>query len=87
MLKVENYEFALDAILDENAIEIGYSFICFCAYLNPNLKIDNLPQDKQEAVEDSAITLYGLIHARYILSGPGMHRMVRSCFRFSYCLV
>lgn len=64
-LLVENYEFALDAILDENAIEI-----------------DNLAQDKQEAVEDSAITLYGLIHARYILSGPGMQRM---CDKFQNC--
>jgi hypothetical protein len=37
---------------------------------------DNLPPDKQEIVEDNAITLYGLIHSRYIITGVGLQKMV-----------
>eukprot|EP00602_Paraphysomonas_sp_CaronLab_P006317 CAMPEP_0185026044 /NCGR_PEP_ID=MMETSP1103-20130426/9661_1 /TAXON_ID=36769 /ORGANISM="Paraphysomonas bandaiensis, Strain Caron Lab Isolate" /LENGTH=248 /DNA_ID=CAMNT_0027559471 /DNA_START=157 /DNA_END=903 /DNA_ORIENTATION=- len=37
--------------------------------------LDSLPEDKQEVVETAAEVLYGLIHARYILTNKGMLAM------------
>lgn len=38
--------------------------------------IDNLTEEQHEIIETAAEVLYGLIHARYILTAAGMSRMV-----------
>lgn len=40
--------------------------------LDEDSEIDDMPEDKQEIVETAAEVLYGLIHARYILTNKGM---------------
>lgn len=39
--------------------------------------IGKIPRQKQLEIEQSAAMLYGLIHARFIITGAGLHRMVR----------
>ena len=43
--------------------------------------LDRLNEDQQEVVESAAVILYGLIHARFILTSRGMQRMVS----FTHC--
>lgn len=45
--------------------------------LDVELPEGTLTDDQQEIVESAAIILYGLIHARFILTSRGMQRMVR----------
>ena len=53
--------------------------------LDVDSALDRLSDDQQEIVESAAIILYGLIHARFILTSRGMLRMVSGqVLRFLY---
>eukprot|EP01031_Cornospumella_fuschlensis_P028073 gene28073-33899_t len=43
--------------------------------LDVDIPLDNLTEDQHEIIETAAEVLYGLIHARYILTAAGMHKM------------
>jgi len=54
---VQNYDYALDMILD-------------------NESDDELEEEQQEVIERNAETLYGLIHARFIVTALGLQLML-----------
>jgi len=54
---VQNYDYALDMILD-------------------NESDDELEEEQQEVIERNAETLYGLIHARFIVTALGLQMML-----------
>ena len=74
--QVPYYEFALDMILDID-IPLGewLSMPSWLALINLT-NTDTLTDEQHEIVETAAEVLYGLIHARYILSSAGMQKMV-----------
>jgi casein kinase II subunit beta len=43
--------------------------------LDVDIPLDTLTEDQHEIIETAAEVLYGLIHARYILTAAGMHKM------------
>jgi len=43
--------------------------------LDVDIPLDNLTEEQHEIIETAAEVLYGLIHARYILTTAGMHKM------------
>lgn len=43
--------------------------------LDVDIPVDSLSEEQHEIVETAAEVLYGLIHARYILTVPGMNKM------------
>lgn len=49
-------------------------FICPSTFVC--LRTESLTEEQQEVVESAAEMLYGLIHARYILTSRGMQAMV-----------
>jgi len=64
--------------------------------LDAELPIESMTEEQHELVEGAAEMLYGLIHARYILTSRGLHAMVRRLsiicffslplFVFDFCL-
>jgi len=87
---VPNYEYALDVILDvENGEQrvltaffaffafFHFSFFSFWAHLSwACLSDDGLTEEQQEMIEAAAESLYGLIHARFILTSRGLALML-----------
>lgn len=54
--------------------------------LDVDIPLDSLSEEEQEVVETSAEVLYGLIHARFVLSTRGMQKMVVFHFVHSLCI-
>jgi casein kinase II subunit beta len=63
---------------------VPYYDLALDLILDAETEIDSMPEDKQEIVETAAEVLYGLIHARYILTSKGMLYMV-SLLQTDYC--
>jgi casein kinase II subunit beta len=74
--QVPYYDYAIDMILDID-IPLGFlsifSFLFKFKYISP---LDNLNEEHHEIVETAAEVLYGLIHARYIVTSSGLNKMV-----------
>jgi casein kinase II subunit beta len=74
---VPYYDYALDVMLDVEIPlgELPYPY--FLRYMNHNCNfIETLSEQHQVVVETAAEVLYGLIHARFILTSRGMLKMV-----------
>lgn len=74
---VQEYSRALDLITDSLG-QLSYHF-SFWARSSKLTSADDgdLDDDVREAIETSARFLYGLIHARYIVTSRGLGKMVR----------
>ncbi|KAF7810037.1 casein kinase II subunit beta-1-like [Senna tora] len=73
--QVPYYDYALDLILDVESSHVPSYFIMatFCCML---CKGDMFTEEQNELIESAAEMLYGLIHARYILTSKGMAAML-----------
>jgi casein kinase II subunit beta len=70
---VQEYTRALDLLTDCSGMS---------SYSRPRVRADcvddaDLDDDARETIETSARFLYGLIHARYIVTSRGLGKMVR----------
>ena len=65
---------------------VPYYDLALDLILDADTDIDSLAEDKQEIVETAAEVLYGLIHARYILTSKGMLYMVSIIIISSCCI-
>lgn len=72
--EVHHYVYALDLITD--ALGVFRIFVC----ANPDEQLDESQRDQ---IESQARILYGLIHARYIVTTRGLAKMVRFEFACS----
>lgn len=91
--QVPYYDYALDMILDID-IPLGKYHANDAPHILPTITVvqrftraatvlvlhsDVLTEEQHEIVETAAEVLYGLIHARYILTTAGMNKMVSFC--------
>lgn len=88
--EVNFFDYALDTILDvdspngEPALALGRTGgACMLALCSspPLFSADLLNEEQQELVDAAAESLYGLIHARYIITTKGLNAMVRTALR------
>ena len=61
----------MDLILDEETA-LG-TYLARCFHLT---HLEHFTEEQQDLIDDSAEMLYGLVHARFILSTKGMQQMV-----------
>jgi casein kinase II subunit beta len=73
---VANYDQALDVITDR----IGGSSNYWLSALSDKGADDDLQDELRRCLDTHARLLYGLIHARWILTPRGMAKMVRVCY-------
>lgn len=74
--QVPYFDYALDMILDVD-IPLGKEKKYFLTlFTSVSVCEDSLSEEQHEIIETAAEVLYGLIHARYIITAAGMHKMV-----------
>lgn len=66
----------MDLILDEDTA-LGSSNIIVVASCNI-IRVEHFTEEQQDLIDESAEVLYGLVHARYILTTKGMQQMVHT---------
>jgi hypothetical protein len=79
--EVPYFDYALDTILDVDTPKgiVGFPiFVAVCAHFDPVYRAaELLTEEQQETIDAAAELLYGLIHARFILTSKGLNAMVR----------
>lgn len=89
ILQIDKFNQALDIILndDEELGRFGYIYICtHLSLINIYVpfRTEDLPEEQQQELEDAAAVAYGMIHARYITTAAGLHRMVSEHARLQF---
>jgi len=82
---VPHYEYALDLILDAEETEFG--LFSSPIHMVPHCRqLDSFSETQRDLIQNSAEQLYGLIHARFIITPPGLELMVWLFCPGRYCV-
>lgn len=74
--EVQHYPQALDLVTDALGEESSQVLRRYCALISPLLAEDELDEEARDHIEAQARLLYGLVHARYIITTRGLGKMV-----------